>query len=183
MSTFDPGLEPPGDWQTPPSYAPPEPGISGEQAAVWQWVCSAALLLLSCCCGFVAGGMMIISPEELMQQMPPDLPNREQVRQFLPYMGPIIAVGTVVVLLVPAIVLGVLSFYVRSASRPAAIVSMAILGMQSILIGGMALISAINILITRSIPDLLSVLVMGAAVLLFIKTIFELWPIATRPRR
>lgn len=180
MSTFDPGLEPPGDWQTP--YAPPTYGDDspGARAAVYLWLCAGIQLALSACCGLTGLILILVGTDELLQQMPADMPNREQVVQMLPVMGPVFAIASVVFLLFPALAMGLLAFKVRSGSRGAILTSMIILGIQTVCLGLMTLVNLLGVAMTRSLSDLLVILLMGGVLALFIKTLIELWAAMNR---
>jgi hypothetical protein len=175
MSTFDPGLEPPGDWQQ--SYYDPQPYAPNEaagRAAVYQWVSAGVQLAMSCCCGLSAIGLMMIGTDELLRQMPPDMPNREMVNQMLPILGPVIAVASVVLLLIPALVLGVLAFKIRSGGRGAIIASLVILGIQTLGLGVLTLMNLIGAVFNRSLGDLVGVMILAGAVLIFAGTLVQL---------
>lgn len=181
MSTLDPGLEPPGDWQN--AYAPQDPGPNptGQKAAVYLWLSAGLQLLLSCCCGLTGLGLMVMSTSEIMENMPHDMPNREEAMQMLPVMGPAIAIGSVVLLFIPALVLGILAFWVRSGGRVASIFALIILGIQCVGLALLTLNYILALLTFQSIAILFMIVVMGAILALFIKTGIELINVLRQP--
>ncbi len=184
MSTLDPGLEPPGDWQS--SY-PPVPGGPGGgsggggpteatgKAAVYVWLCAGLSLAMSCCCVLSAIGMKYLPKGELMRQVPADMPNRDMIEQVLPMMAVAMGVAGVLLLLIPAVVLGVLGFTVRSGNRGAAIASMVILGIQGAAIGLLVVMNLIGSLVSRSAGDLLGVVILAGVFAVYVKAMTALW--------
>ncbi len=181
MSTLDPGLEPPGDWQN--AYAPQDPGPNpaGGKAATYLWLSAGLQLLLSCCCGLTGLGLMLMSAAEVMENMPRDIPNREEALRMLPYMGPIMAIGSVVLLFLPALVLGILAFPVRSGGRAASIAALVILTIQCLGLAMMILNYLIALMTFQSFAILFILLVMGAIMALFVKTGIELINVLRHP--
>lgn len=174
MSTLDPGLEPPGDWQTPYPAQYPTPNQAGGKAAVYVWLSAGLQLAMSCCCGLTGAVLMVMSTAQITENLPHDLPNRDQALQMLPVMGPALAVGSVVLLFIPAVILGILAFQVRCGGRAATTIALVILSIQC---AGLALVilNYVYALLTfQSIAILGMILVMGGVLALFVKTCFEL---------
>lgn len=181
MSTLDPGLEPPGDWQN--AYAPQDPGPNpaGGKAAVYLWFSAGLQFVISCCCGLTGLGLMLMSNAEIMENMPRDIPNREEALKMLPYMGPAMAIGSVVLLFLPALVLSILAFWVRSGGRAATIIALLILSIQCLGLGLMILNYIIALLTFQSVAILFMLAVMGAIMALFVKTGVELINVLRQP--
>lgn len=181
MSTLDPGLEPPGDWQT--AYAPQDPGLNpaGGKAAMYLWLSAGLQFLLSCCCGLTGLGLMVMSNAEIIKNLPQDFPNREEAIRMLPYMGPVMAIGSVVLLFLPALILGILAFRVRSGGRVASIVALVILSIQCVGLALMILNYVIALMAFQSVAILFMLVVMGAILALFVKTGIELVNVLRHP--
>ncbi len=184
MSTLDPQLEPPGDWQSP--YTPPPGGAGGptdeaRRGAGYVWICAGLSLAMSCCCVLSALGMSMLPRDEIMRQLPADLPNRDQFEQMLPMLAALMGAVGVLVLLIPAVVLGVLGFKVRSGGRGAVVASMVILGLQGAALALVILINLVGVLVNRSIGDLIGVILMAAILAVYIKALAALWA-ALNPR-
>lgn len=184
MSTFDPHLEPPDDWQMPYDPPPPGPTGAGAAAAVYVWLCAGVGLVMSGCCGIGGAFFALVPTDEMMRQLPPDAPNRDQIVQMLPMLptiGVVMAVIAVVMMLVPALLLGVLGFKVRNGGRGATITAMIVLGVQGLALVWVLLVSLRSLVITRSLPDLIVIVLTGGALLLIGVTITKLWA-ALNPR-
>lgn len=181
MSTLDPGLEPPGDWQD--AYTPQDPGPNpaGGKAATYLWLSAGLQFVVSCCCGLTGLGLMIMSTAEIMENMPRDLPNREEALRMLPYMGPALAIGSVVLLFIPALILGILAFWVRSGGRVATIIALVILSIQCLGLALMILNYIIALMAFQSLAIVLMLAVMGAIMALFVKTGIELVKVLRHP--
>ena len=183
MSTFDPNLEPtlpptqpgppqpPGDWQT--DYAQ-QGHPAGEKAAVYVWLCSATLLLMSGCCGLSGIALLSMSTSQILENMPAHLPVDEQVMQMLPYLGPIMAIGSLVLLFVPSLVLAILAFWIRTGGRAVTVIALVIIGIQC----GVFALALLNYLFALlQIPSagmVMLVVIIGVITGLFVKTAFEL---------
>ncbi len=120
MSTLDPGLEPPGDWQSPYS-PPPTNGRNREtdRAAVYVWLCAGVGFLMTCCCTLNAVAM-ILDPQTLIEQFPMELPpelKEMDLPQLVVGMSVVLLILYVVMLLVPSAALTLLGFGVRNG-RP-----------------------------------------------------------------
>lgn len=176
MSTLDPGIEPPGDWQ--PPYAPPPPRGRTEatdRAAVYVWLCAGLCLALACCCGMSVVGMTMLPTSEIMSQIPADMPNRDQIQQLLPVMAVVMGIVAVVFLLIPGIVLAILGFPIRAGGRPSAITAMIILGIQALVLGLITLMNLLGVIISRSLGDLIGVFILAGVVALFVLALSALW--------
>jgi hypothetical protein len=184
MSTLDPGLEPPGDWQSP--YPPTPDGAGGSTdaantAAVYVWVCAGLGMLMSCCCVFSAIGLSVLPTHELMRQMPPDIPNRDQIEQLLPTIAVMMGVVGVLLLLIPSLVFAVLAFKVRAGSRGVTIATMIILGLQTASLGLLLLINLAAALVGGSLGDLAGVIIIAGVFAVFVTAMIALWK-ALNPR-
>ena len=178
MSTLDPGLEPPGDWRspyTPPPGRPGGPTEAANKAAVYVWLCAGLSLLTACCCVFTALGLAIVPTDELIRQLPADLPNREQVIQALPTLGVVMGIFGVLLMLIPAVTLGLLGFPVRSGSRGASIASMIVLGIQAGVLGLMLLTILAGVLINGAVGDMIVVIILASMMAVFVRAIFTVW--------
>ncbi len=178
MSTFDsnlippePGPEPPGDWQTP---YPSQAGPTGEKAAAYVWVCAGVLLLMSGCCGVSGIMLSLMDTSQIIDQMPADIPLDENMRRALPMVGPAMAIGSLVLLFIPCVVLTILAFKIRSGGRTSTIIALVLMGILS----GVFALTLLNYLIALvQFPQagiLLVVVIVGFVTGLFVKTIFEL---------
>ena len=179
MSTFDPGLEPPGDWQMPYDPPPPGPTGAGAAAAGYVWLCAALGLVMSGCCGIGGVIFALVPADEVMRQLPQDAPNREQVVQMLPMLptiGTVMAVAAVVLMLLPALLLAVLGFKVRSGGRGASITAMIVLGVQGLALVFVLLMSLTGLLVTRvvAVADLVFIALTAGVLLLVGVTIAKL---------
>lgn len=133
MSTFDPGLEPPGDWQTPPGpYDDPQgPSLrTARAAAMAVWFCAGAGLVLSSCCVMSAVAFSATPPDELFRQLPSQVPI-DEFRKALPVVTAAFAAIGVGLFFLPSIVLAVLGFKIRSAKPKACTAVRVILACQS----------------------------------------------------
>ena len=117
---------------------------------------------------------MLLSNAQIMENMPADMPNRDEAIQIMPYIGPTLMIGSVVLLFIPALILTILGFWVRSGGRTATILSLIILGIQS---AGLALVVLNYLFILIAFPSaaiLIFIVILTGMLVLFIKTIFEL---------
>lgn len=164
-------------------YDPPPPGPTGAGAAVsvYVWLCAGVGLVMSGCCVLNAVGLMFVHTTELMGQLPPDMPNREQVAQMVTVMGPILAIASVLLLLIPSLVVAVLGFKVRSGSRGGTLTALIILAVQGAVLALILLVSLMGLAITRSLAGLIVIVLIGGALLLIGVTIAKLWA-ALNPR-
>ncbi len=121
MSTLDPRLEPPGEWQSPYSSPPGRPGGPGgpteaaRKAALYAWLCAGAGLLMTCCCLLNAVAMMI-QPQLIIDQILTTLPAelRGQVtKQHVVTASVGLAILYLLVLLIPSVALVFLGFGIR----------------------------------------------------------------------
>ncbi len=174
MSTLDPGLEPPGDWQTSPFEEESAAVSQARRAAGFLWASAGLQLALSCCCGLMGLGLMFVDPQQVAETLPQDMPNREETLRLLPTLGPALAGASLLVLFIPALVLIILAFWVRRASRPATTTAWIILILQSALTG-LVLLNYLSAMFTfPSVGVAVSAVLIGAVLWLFIKTCFEL---------
>jgi len=119
--------------------------------------------------------MALMPKGEIMRQFPADLPNRDQIEQMLPILAAFMGAVGVLALLIPAVVLGVLGFKVRSGSRSAAVASMIVLGLQGSALGLVILVNLVGVLLSRSIGDLIGVILMACVLAVYIKAVVSLW--------
>ena len=175
MSTFDPNLEPPGDWQVP--YGQPTPqgtNPNGPAAAVWVWVCGAVQILMSGCCALSGLAMMVLDPAEITKTLPPDMPNRDEFVQMVPMLGPTMLIGSLALLFVPALILCILAFWVRRGGKATTITCIVILGIQSMGVALMLLQYLYALFVLQAVAMIIMVVILGLILALFVKTIFEL---------
>lgn len=131
-------------------------------------------MAVSGCCGLLGAGFMLLSADQISESLPADIPNRAEAMQMMPYVGPTLMIGSVVLLFIPALILAILGFWVRSGGRVATIMSLVILGIQT---AGLALMTLNYIFILRTYPSaiiLMFIVFMTGILVLFIKTCFEL---------
>jgi len=121
--------------------------------------------------------MAWVPKDEIMRQFPADMPNRDQFEQMLPIIAAVMGAVGVLALLIPAVVLGVLGFKVRSGSRGAAVASMTILGLQGSALGLVILVNLVSVLINRSIGDLIGVILIAGVLAVYIKAAVSLWAV------
>ncbi len=181
MSTFDPGLEPPGDWQSPYAPTPPPPNQAGGRAAVYLWLSAALQLVMSGCCGLAGLGFMFMSSAQIMENLPDDLPNHDEVLAATHYAGPVLMIASVVFVFIPALTLIILAFWVRSAGRASTIMSLIILGIQSAVLSLLILNYLFILLTIPSAAILVFIVVLTSILVLFIKTCWELIGALRRP--
>lgn len=174
MSTFDPNLEPPGDWQMPYDPPPPGPTGAGAAAAVYVWVCAGAGLVMSGCCVLSSATMMLLPAGEWKRHLPPDMPNREEFLRILPTLGVVMAVAGVILMLIPSLVLAILGFKVRSSGRGGTLTAMIVLGVQGVAMGLLLLVSLAGLAVTRTLQDLIAIVLMAGVLLLIGVTIAKL---------
>lgn len=176
MSTLDPGLEPPGDWQSPYTPPPTRQPAAWQSASVWVWVCSGIELLMSTCCT-CSGLVLALVPEgELLKNMPADMPNREEVVLMMS-MSTAIGIGMLVlgaILMLPAIMMSLLAFWVRSGSRTAAVTCMALLAIQGLVFSLLLVLMIVLSLRAGTIPDPVSAVIYLGLIALIGKTLMML---------
>ncbi len=174
MSTFDPNLEPPGDWQMPVSPPPSGPTDAANIAAIYVWISAGIGLVMSCCCLGLTAGLMLVPPETLLKELPPQMPV-DEVRSILPVIAVVSAIIGVGLLLIPSLVLAVLGFKVRSASRGACITAIILIGLQTVMIGLWLVSALMGILTTGMTPGaIIPILLSGGYLGLLIWTLAKL---------
>jgi hypothetical protein len=143
-------------------------------AAKYVWLCAALSLMMSFCCVFSAIGLTIVPSDELVRQLPKDMPNRDQIIQVLPAMAMLMGVVGVLLMLLPAVALGILGFPVRSGNRGATFASMVILGVQGLLLALLSLKILLDVLLGGSIGDLIVFIVLACVIAAIVKAIAAL---------
>jgi len=118
--------------------------------------------------------MSIIPKDELLRQLPPDSYN-DQMIQMLPAISIGMGLFGVVMLFIPAIVLAVLGFKVRDASRSGTIAAMVVLGIQGLSLTVVLLVSLLGLLVRHTIMDFGVVLLEAGCVVVIGGTMVSLF--------
>lgn len=136
---------PPDPYATYPAVAP-HGGRAGLRAAIAVWVTSSLFLIFSTCC---VGGIAIMGAvplDQIKQEMgeSDQIPAEvwDQIGQVQPFM-PVVAAVMALLTVLPAIVMLVLGFWIKSGSRGATITAMiisiiALAGVGLMLLGSVA---------------------------------------------
>jgi hypothetical protein len=121
MSTLDPGLEPPGDWQNAYASQDPGPTSSSTAAAISVWLSAGYGLLMSGCC-LLNAVWSALNSAAVAQQVPNELPPEMQhidMSQMIQIMSACMGVVVIVLIFLPTLALTVLGFWVRKGHRGA----------------------------------------------------------------
>lgn len=165
MSTFDPGFDPPGDWQSPYAPTPPQgPSPITRRAALYVWFCAGMGLMMSGCCVLNTLGM-VIQPDLVLDQMPTELPPELQNIDMKPVVrGTSVVIGVMAVLLVflPAILLAVLGFSVRQGKPGSVSVARGLVWLYIVLSSAGLILTLVTVASHgQFLPILLPVLLLG----------------------
>jgi len=165
MSTFDPQMEPPGDWQVPES--PPQapiPTRGSLRAAVFVWLVAGTGLVMSGCClinAVVMGFQTDMLLEQISKDLPPELQSMD-MEVMLQGMAVVMAIIATVMILLPAVVLAVLGFYVRLGKPGAINTAIGLVGLYAVLAGAGVLLTLIGVVTNGQVlTAVLPVLLLG----------------------
>ncbi|MEM6855865.1 MAG: hypothetical protein AAF593_15765 [Planctomycetota bacterium] len=155
MSMHPPPL-PPDPYAVYPEVQPGE-GRAGLQAAIAVWVTSGLFFLLSTCCVFGIVMLGVLPMDQLQQadetgQLADMWDEISQVRPYMPVVGAVLALFTVL----PAAVMFVLGFWVKGGSRGATITALIISIIGLVAVGLMLLLTVVG-MVTSGQIDLCSV--------------------------